>query len=60
MRPLGAHRRVVTVARVNDGVVAVDVEHPADDVTEELLETAWFPSLSDAAGEQEVSLKGNT
>jgi hypothetical protein len=59
MGPLRAERGVVAVALVDDGVVAVDVEHPAGDVTEESLETAWLPSLSGTDGEQEVPLKGN-
>jgi hypothetical protein len=42
------------MARVVDGVVAVDVEHTAGDVTNEFLETAWLPSLSNATGEQAV------
>ena len=55
MRPLRAHRGVVAVARVDDGVVAVDVEHPAGDVTEEFLETAWLPKRFDTTGEPEVA-----
>ncbi len=60
MRPLRAKRRVVAVARVDDGVVAVNVEHSAGDVTEELLETTWFPGLSDPTREQGRSSVGNT
>ncbi len=41
MGPLSADR----------GVVAVDVERPVGDVTEEFPETAWLPGLSDATGE---------
>jgi hypothetical protein len=49
MWPLRAKRRVIAVTRVDDGVVA-----------EELLETAWFPGLSDPTREQERSSVGNT
>ena len=59
MRPLGADRGVVRVAGVDGGVVGVDVEDPAGDVTEELFETAWLPSLSDTARKPKVIFGGN-
>lgn len=47
----GAEGRVVAVARVDDRRVAVDVEHPARHIGEQLLEVAFLPGLADAAGE---------
>jgi cytochrome P450 len=55
----GAHfrpqRGVVTVTRVDDRRVAVDVEHPARDVAEKLLEVALLPCLANPAGEERRS-----
>lgn len=50
-----AQRRVVSVAGVDHGVIAVDGEHTLSHVAKELLETAGLPSLPDSAGEQAVS-----
>jgi hypothetical protein len=49
MRTLGPERGVVTVAGVDDGVVAVPAEHLAVNVTEQLLERARLPRLADPA-----------
>jgi hypothetical protein len=58
-RALGAQRGVITVTGIDDGGVAVDVEHPGGHVLEQLSEVAGLPGLADAAGEQAGSLKGN-
>jgi hypothetical protein len=58
-RALGAQRGVITVTGIDDGGVAVDVEHPGGHVLEQLSEVAGLPGLADAAGEPAGSLKGN-
>ncbi len=51
MRTLRAQCGVVAVARIHHGVVAVDAEQLAADVTEEFLERSRLPGLADPAGE---------
>jgi hypothetical protein len=55
VRTLRAQGGVVAVARVDDGVVAVGIEQPAGHVAQQLLETAFLPSFSDATGEPGVA-----
>ena len=55
VRTLRAQCGVIPVPGIDDRVVAVDVEHPARDVAEQLFESAWLPGLSDSAGEPVVA-----
>lgn len=43
------------MAGIDDGVVAIDVEHPAGDVVQQLFESSWLPCLSDSTGEPGVA-----
>ena len=60
VRRFGAQRGVIAVARVDDGVVAVDAEQLTGDVPEQFLESPWLPSLSKTAREQALSRMGKT
>ncbi len=48
---LAAQRGVVTVPGIDDGVVAVGVEHLAAHIAEQLLERAGLPGLAHTARE---------
>jgi len=60
MRALCAQGGVVSVAGIHHRVIAVDTEQLTADVTEKFLERSRLPGLADPAGEQAVSLGGNT
>lgn len=51
MWAFGAQRGVVAVARIHHRRVRIDVEHPGDDIVEQLFEGARFPGLADPAWE---------
>src|SRR3954469_21913916 len=55
MRPLSAESGVVAVTGIPERTVAVDVEHPAGHIAEQLLEVAFLPRLADTAGKQAVA-----
>jgi hypothetical protein len=55
MWSLRAQRGVVAVARVDDGVIALDAEQLAADITKQFLESAGLPGLSDSTGEPGVA-----
>lgn len=54
-RPFSTQGGVVSVPWIDDGVIAVDVEHPGDDVVEQLFESTRLPGLLDPAGEAVVA-----
>ena len=60
MRTFRTQRGVVAMSRIHNGVIAIDTEQLAADVTEKFLERSRLPGLADPAGEQAVSLGGNT
>ena len=58
MRTLRAQCGVVTMPRIDHGVIAVDAEQLAADVTEEFLERSRLPGLADPAREQVITGDG--
>ena len=58
MRTLRAQCGVVAVAGIHHGVIAVDAEQLAADVTEEFLERPGLPGLADPAREQVITGDG--
>jgi hypothetical protein len=59
VRTLHTQRGVVTVTRMDDGRVRIDIEHPGGHVAEQPFEITRVPGLADAAGKQAGSITGN-
>lgn len=57
---MGTDRRVIAVARVDHGVIAVDPEQLPGHVVEQFLEGARLPGLADTAREQAVTVDHTT
>jgi len=55
MRAFRPEHGVVSVARVHDRRIVVDVENPARHIPEQLLEVALLPGLADTTGKQRGS-----